>query len=391
MNGLIKVSLAAAFLAACAAEEPTVQQSPLLEGASQPAEVMSEQKSGSAVAASEPVEQAAAVPTDVPDAIQPLQVGLSAAADYSLVYPTSILPAATRRVTIVFRFDEESRHERLTGTLVAVDVGDAAPAGSKVGSTTIAVRGSDRGALDYTLPRPFPPGTYRLDVTTDKELWNSVEFQVAPAPGAEIPSPAELMPLAPGRTWTYDFNQRAGAGARMNVPEKLVGADGVFRATTTLSIRAMEEAGGLVELRRQGELQTEEWWRADKTGIVSTQSREDGQLTILDPPRPVFPVPANLPREWQYAARDGSFKLQYRMWGPMPVRGPSGDAPGYIIFIKHDGPVVTTAERHFIPGVGMTREVIILGVRGKMMSRQEMVLRKVEPSGGATGSGGPAR
>lgn len=326
-----------------------------------------------------------AAETTRPPATGPLQLGLSAAADYSPVYPTSILPSPTRRVTVVFRFDEE--HERLTGTLVAVDVGDAAPPGTEVASTALAVRGRDRGALHYTLPRPFPPGTYRLDVTADDRPWSSLEFQIAPAAEAEAPSPAELMPLSAGSTWTYDFAQTAGGGATMDVPEEMVGPDGVFRATTTLSITEVDEAGGHVELRREGELQTEEWWRADETGVVSTRSREDGELTVLDPPRPVFPRPAELPREWKYAARDGSYELQYRMWGPIPLRGPSGEAPGYLVFVQHDGPVVTTAERHFIPGVGMTKEVIILSLRGKMMSRQEMTLRSVERGSG----GGPAR
>ncbi|HUP46925.1 MAG TPA: hypothetical protein VM779_15570, partial [Thermoanaerobaculia bacterium] len=316
-------------------------------------------------------------------------VGLSAAADYSLVYPTSLIPAATKRVAVAFRFDRESRHEKLTGTLVAVDVGDAAPRDTEVASTTINVKGSDRGVLHFTLPRPFPPGTYRVDATTADGPWSSIEFQIAPPTAAAALTPAALLPLEPGTTWRYDFTQRAGSGARMNVPEDQIGADGVYRAKATLGTTTAEEAGARIEVRRAGELQTEEWWRAGETGIAATRSREDGQLTILDPPRPVFPAPVELPREWEYEAGDGSFKLEYRMWGPLPVEGPSGQAPGYIVFLKHDGPVVTTAERHFIPGVGMTREVIVLAIGGKLMSRQEMVLRSVDRSG-AVVSAAPA-
>lgn len=375
--------VAALVLPACAGEDATVQESALLDERPQTATAAEPAREEESKEASEDVEQPPAAESRAADRIQPLRLGLSAAADYSPVYPTSVLPSPIKRVTVVFRFDEASRYERLTGTLVAVDVGEAAPPGTEVARTSISTQGGDRGALHYTLPRPFPPGTYRVDVTADKQPWSSLEFQIAPAAEAEVPSIAELMPLEAGSTWTYDFNQRAGAGARMNVPQSMVGPDGVFRATTTLSIAGVDKAGRRVELRRQGELQTEEWWRADETGIVSTQSREEGQITVLDPPRPLFPMPAELPREWDYAMRDGSFKLHYRVWGPLPVRGPSGEAPGYVVLVRHDGPVVTTAERHFIPGVGMTKEVIVVGMRGRMMSRQEMVLRKVDLGGGA--------
>lgn len=373
----IVLLVAALCLGACKGEEAIVQQEAVANGSQSAApggspvtEIPSGDSSSAAADATGSVQQARAY--------GPLQLGFSAAADYSPVYPTSVLPAPTKRVTIVFRFDEANRYEQLTGTLVAIDIGAAAPPGTRVGSTAITVRSTDRGALDYTSPRPFPPGRYRLDVTADTQVWNSLEFEVASTPGGEVPSWADLMPLTPGTTWTYDLSIRAGAGVKMNIPENLVGADGVFRATATQSITGAEEAGAHVEMRRDGELQTEEWWRADERGISSTRSREAGELTILDPPRPVFPLPSDLPREWEYAMRDGSFKLQYRMWGPLPVRGPSGEAPGYLIFVKHDGPAVTTVERHFIPGIGMTKEVVIVGVNGQMMSRQEMVLRGVE-------------
>lgn len=317
-----------------------------------------------------------------------LRLGLAAAADYSPVYPTNILPT-TDRLSVVFRFSDGERHGALTGRLIAVDVGDEAPPGTEVGKVEIALQGEDRGALHYTLPRPFPPGAYRLEVTVDGEPWESLDFRVAPPiEAAAVTNAGELMPLGPGTVWTYAFSQEAGEGARLDLPEALKDPDGVYRAASTLSIAGVEDAGARMEVRRDGELQTEEWLRAGESGVVSTQAREEGVLTTLDPPRPLFPMPSDLPREWKYAMADGSFTLTYRMWGPIPVRGPAGEAPGYVVLVQHDGAAVTTAERHFIPGVGMVREVILLAMRGRMLSRQEMVLQSVSPGASAASGGG---
>ncbi|HUP00611.1 MAG TPA: hypothetical protein VM737_03700 [Gemmatimonadota bacterium] len=320
-----------------------------------------------------------------------LRLGLAAAADYSPVYPTNVLPT-TNRLSVVFRFPEGERHGRLIGKLIVVDVGEEAPPGFEVGVVEIALQGEDRGALHYTLPRPFPPGAYRLDVTADGEPWESLDFRVAPPlESGAVTDADQLMPLDPGTVWTYTFSQEAGQGARLDLPESLKGADGVYRATATLSIAALEDPGARLEVRRGGESQSEEWLRAGEAGVVSTQAREDGVLTTLDPPRPLFPMPSGLPREWQYAMADGSFTLTYRMWGPIPVRGPAGEAPGYVVLVQHDGPAVTTAERHFIPGIGMVREVILLAMQGRMLSRQEMVLQTVTPGGSEASSGGQPR
>ena len=35
-----------------------------------------------------------------------------------------------------------------------------------------------------------------------------------------------------------------------------------------------------------------------------------------------------------------------------------------------------TAERHFAPGVGLVREIIITALGGDLLSRQELVLQK---------------
>jgi len=61
----------------------------------------------------------------------------------------------------------------------------------------------------------------------------------------------------------------------------------------------------------------------------------------------------------------------------VPVEGPRGPAPGYVVVTEQPGSLATiSVERHFLPGVGLVREIIITAVGNERASRQEMVLQK---------------
>ena len=84
------------------------------------------------------------------------------------------------------------------------------------------------------------------------------------------------------------------------------------------------------------------------------------------------------PQEWTYEATNKSFRQTYRMWGPVPVRGPQGEAPGYVVLVEQSSPsATTTVERHFLRGVGMVREVSITAVGSEMVSRTELILQNL--------------
>ena len=71
-------------------------------------------------------------------------------------------------------------------------------------------------------------------------------------------------------------------------------------------------------------------------------------------------------------------KSSYRMWGPIPVAGPKGAAPGYVVLTEEQtANFLKTTERHFLPGVGLVREVIITATNERVMqNRMEWVLKE---------------
>jgi hypothetical protein len=84
-------------------------------------------------------------------------------------------------------------------------------------------------------------------------------------------------------------------------------------------------------------------------------------------------LPLKAPAKWGYRPKDKSYEQKYSMWGPVPVKAPGGETPGFVVLVEQGN---TTVERHFVPGVGLVREVIIVALGDEMASRQEMVLQK---------------
>ncbi|MGH8059760.1 MAG: hypothetical protein ACREOH_21400, partial [Candidatus Entotheonellia bacterium] len=223
-----------------------------------------------------------------------------------------------------------------------------------------------------------PIGKYRLDVRADGRPWQSVEFTVAGAAALEIPKPADLSPLTKGQIWTYALLQEAGGPARITKapPGATLEADGKLRATVTFAVVGTDEKGTHLELRRGDVLFSEEWWRLGAGGLTVTQRRVEGKSIALDPPQILLPWPLKPPQTWVYEARDKSLKQTYDVWGPVPVKGPKGEAPGMVAFVQEQSqPARTTVERHFLPGIGMVRSIGITALGDEMISREELVLR----------------
>ena len=310
-----------------------------------------------------------------------LQLCLAAASDYSPIYPTRTFPSTTTELIAVFQLGDGESYKTLTSTWIAVDVGDAAPQNYQIATGKLSLKGQKIGRFRYSQPKPLPTGKYRLDVTADGKPWQSAEFKVVPAgKGLALQNPQDLLPLTKGQIWKYRFVQEAGKGAKITTPGITLNADGKLRATVTLTVAGIDQAGAHIELRRNDVLVFEEWWQLGQKGLAATKRKKDNKVTVLDPPQILLPWPLESPRTWHYEPRDKSFKQRYQMWGPLPVKGPNGKVPGYVIVVQQppQSPRVTV-ERHFMPGVGILNEVIIQAIGGKMLSRQEMVL---EESGG---------
>ena len=312
-----------------------------------------------------------------------LQPGLGRAADFSAVYPTNAFPAGTHQIVGVFQLPSGRSFKDLTCQLVAVDVGSAAPPDSSVAvaRAELTSHSGDRGSFQFVSPRAFPAGRYRMDVTGDGQRWKPAEFSVAAA-SSDTDSPLSAdraIPLSDGHSWTYDFLLESGRGVHLTLDNFKPGADGKFRGTVTERVLGHDAAGIHVEARL-GPSPLEEWWQIDRKGFVITQRKIQGEMFVVDPPQLFLPWPPKTPQSWDWRAKDRTIGVHQtsHMWGPVPVAGPNGPTPGFVVLIQEqnpDGPTVTF-ERHYLPGFGKVREVLVEAVKGELVLRQELTLKK---------------
>jgi outer membrane protein OmpA-like peptidoglycan-associated protein len=308
-----------------------------------------------------------------------LQPALAHAADYSAVYPTNVFPAGTREIVAVFRLAPGESFKRFNGRLVAVDVGSAAAPNLSVAEASADAR-LELGSFRFDLPRPFPAGRYRVDVTGDGRPWKSAEFTVAAAGSAPAPPlPVEqLVPLAAGHSWSYAFLLESGPGVHVTLDNAKQGADGKFRGTDVERVLGHDAAGVHIEMRL-GPQPLEEWWRVGQMGLVVTQRKIRGEMFVVDPPQLVLPWPPKTPQSWEWRAKDPTIEIHqtYHMWGPVPVLGPNGPAPGFVVLVEEQEPngPTTTFERHYLPGFGKVREVLVQAAQGALLFRQELTLK----------------
>ena len=305
-----------------------------------------------------------------------LQICIAAAADYSAIYPTKNIPSSLREVSAVFSMPDGQGHN-VSGKWIAVDVGQAAPPNYAIGASSSS--SVSKGRLHFTLPRPLPVGKYRLDVAVDGKPWQSAEFNVVqdlPIPKATQPS--ALLPAEVGQTWTYDFVQQAGAGAKVDLPDIKPDAEGKYRATTTASVVGEDANGKHVELRRNGALVFEEWWRIDASGLAATKRKQGSEAAVLDPPQTMWRWPLDSAISWTYTPSDHSYEEAFNMWGPLPVKTPSGEKSAFLVLADlRSGATNITAEREYVPGVGLVHETDVTALNDDMLSRQELSLRAV--------------
>jgi hypothetical protein len=291
-----------------------------------------------------------------------LVICFDVAADGSAIFPTSTVPAQNRELMASFHLASGEHVRDLHASWIAVDVGSAAPPNTVAGQGSLHLAASaDHGTFRFTLPRDFPVGRYRLDVTASGQPWHSVEFTVADGGAAPVASLRELVPLDRGRVFTYAYTQRAEGPARItSAPSGATLQDGQVRAVVTMRVVGEDANGAHMQWQRGGHLYSEEWWRNDPTGLNATQRAMAGETLVLDPPQPVLPWPAEHHRKWTYRSRDHRIQQENRLWGPTPIAQPSasGLASGYVVLIREkSGQLTTTVERHFIPSKGLVRSI----------------------------------
>lgn len=301
---------------------------------------------------------------------------LAADAESQPIWPTKTFHVSQKQMVCVFRLGEDESFTKLTSKWIAVDVGDAAPANTLIVEADLDLKGQKTGRLRYSQPGPLPIGNYRLDVLGDGKPWKSAELAVAAdvKPPA-VPAPEALMALTEGKTWTYDFVQEAGPGAKVSAAGEKIDPDGKLRATVTLTVGKTDETGHEIVVRRNGKTMVQEWWKVDGRGLQVTRRKTDAESIGLDPPQPLLPLTRDAYHAWTYAPKDGSFTQSGQLWAALPIKSPFGEKPGYLTVMEQSTPLgKITVERHFIPGVGMVRETVTSSIGPRLLSRQMMTL-----------------
>jgi hypothetical protein len=305
-----------------------------------------------------------------------LRLCLAQAADYSPVHPTTRFPAgSTDELAAVVRLAKGEAYRTLVATWTAVQA-VGAQSNHVISRVSIPIHRRDRAVIHMrSKAGPLPPGTYRLQVAADGTPWPALDFVVAPVEAPVVRAPADMMPLAPGTVWRYAFEQEFAPGVRPSLPAGTkLDPDGRLRATLEKTAAGTDAAGVHIETRRDAVVVEEEWWKLTDAGLAVTKLKSGGEEQTFDPPGAIWPWPLATPRRWEYAL-DASLKQTFRMWGPVPVKGPDGVAPGYIVLMQQpSAPIALSVERQYLPGVGMVREIVVQARNGFMLTRWESVL-----------------
>ena len=96
--------------------------------------------------------------------------------------PAATFAANVPELYAFFRSKGTHEGDRLRGVWIAVDVGDAAPANTKIDESTLTADQDDfYGAFSLTKPtKGWPVGKYRVDIYNGDELATSVKFTIEP-------------------------------------------------------------------------------------------------------------------------------------------------------------------------------------------------------------------
>ncbi len=94
--------------------------------------------------------------------------------------PTTTFAANVPELYAFFRSTGTHEGDKLRGVWIAVDVGDAAPANTKIDESTLTADQDDfYGAFSLTKPtKGWPVGKYRVDIYNGDELATSVKFTI---------------------------------------------------------------------------------------------------------------------------------------------------------------------------------------------------------------------
>jgi len=97
--------------------------------------------------------------------------------------PSTTFASNTPTLYAIFKTEGAKAGDKIRGVLIAEDVGDVAPANTKVLETILEMEG-DTEAGDFTFSKPtngWPVGKYRLKIYVNDELATTANFTIKAA------------------------------------------------------------------------------------------------------------------------------------------------------------------------------------------------------------------
>ena len=97
--------------------------------------------------------------------------------------PAKTFAADTPKVFALFKTKGAQNGDKLRGVWIADDVGDAAPANTKIDETTLTLEGdTDDGEFSCSKPtKGWPAGKYHVDIYANDKLATTVKFTIEAA------------------------------------------------------------------------------------------------------------------------------------------------------------------------------------------------------------------
>jgi outer membrane usher protein FimD/PapC len=97
--------------------------------------------------------------------------------------PTTTFAANTPKLYAMFKTKGAKNGDKIRGVLIAEDVGDVAPANTKILEKMLDLEGdTDDGDFNFTKPtKGWPVGKYRVEIYVNDELATTAKFTIKAA------------------------------------------------------------------------------------------------------------------------------------------------------------------------------------------------------------------
>lgn len=305
-----------------------------------------------------------------------VQLALDGAADLSPVYPTVTLPANAREFVVIFSYGDHKTHHIRTG-FEPIDAKGSYTINS-VGDVKVAAVGdATRFLLRESFLSDIPVGRWTLTASVDDKPVGTVEITVVPAAAPlKLSSPIALAgSLAAGTEWNFQFRflQEPRPGLKLTLDGiESADPDGWIKTTLLRKIVAQDAGGVRWDQQRTGKLVSTSWVVATDKGIAVAKIVADGNETAFEPLELVLRTPGDaFHQQWEWRPKGAPPEAaqNFQMWGPVPVKTPQGEQPGYVVLQQipdEDDPtkVGLSVESQIVPGTGLVHEVDVQPIPG---------------------------